>query len=521
MSTSTKSMKQGTETERLEVGSLLHLPPETLVIRSNVRRTARRDPAFEKSIKERGVLEVITIYQDEDLVVVVDRGERRTLAAVKAKLPTVPVRVVEPPTEVDRIVDQLSENLHRQDMVSDDVVAGFEQLALAEVSPAQIAKQMGVKRSVVDASLAVASSEQTRARLAADELTLDQAAIFAEFEHDPEAVGALDQALRWGRSLEHAAQRLRDAAADAAALAAEVERLRGEGLPVLDPEAADDMKAMSHRLDSLVTADGEPVPEDQWPSVAGAAVVVVEEWDYPETDEDANGEAADTEPVRVYVPVWVTTDPEQAGLVDPFTYRRSQGTDVDASRAEADIEAKKAERRTVLANNKAWRSAEPVRREWLAGFVTRKTPPKGAEALIAESVLTGHHTLSKAMDHRHPRLIALLGIEAPSGYYGSSEAVESLLAKQHSPKAQVALLLCAVIAAWEDTTGVHTWRNVTDWDSRIMTALVEWGYQPSEVESLLLPSDDADPAIEVEVEADASDTTTDESAADDSTSDAA
>lgn len=65
------------------------------------------------------------------------------------------------------------------------------------------------------------------------------------------------------------------------------------------------------------------------------------------------------------------------------------------------------------------REAETVRREWLATFVARKTAPKGAEALICEAVVTGHHSLSKAMDHRHPMLFTLLGIDVPTGYYGA------------------------------------------------------------------------------------------------------
>jgi ParB family transcriptional regulator, chromosome partitioning protein len=46
--------------------------------------------------------------------------------------------------------------------------------------------------------------------------------------------------------------------------------------------------------------------------------------------------------------------------------------------------------------------------------------------------------------------------------------------------------LTAVVAAWEATTGKHSWRNPTAWDARVLGALVEWGYQPSEVERILL-----------------------------------
>ena len=141
----------------------------------------------------------------------------------------------------------------------------------------------------------------------------------------------------------------------------------------------------------------------------------------------------------------------------------------------------------MIANNKAWASAETVRREWLATFVARKTAPKGAEALICEAVVTGHHSLSKAMDHRHPMLFTLLGIDVPTGYYGAGhDECHKIATKASTPKAATMTTLAAVVAAWEATTGKHSWRNPTAWDARVLGALVEWGYQPSEVERILL-----------------------------------
>ena len=52
--------------------------------------------------------------------------------------------------------------------------------------------------------------------------------------------------------------------------------------------------------------------------------------------------------------------------------------------------------------------------------------------------------------------------------------------------------LAAVIAAWEDSTGKHTWRNPSAWDARVLGALIGWGYEPSEIESLLLPTETPD-----------------------------
>ena len=159
------------------------------------------------------------------------------------------------------------------------------------------------------------------------------------------------------------------------------------------------------------------------------------------------------------------------------------------------------------------REAETVRREWVAKFLARKSPPKGAETLIAEAVLTGHHSLSKAMEHAHPMLFTLLGVKTTPGYYGPRQDVENLLAKQHTPKAATLLTLNAVLAAWENTTGTHTWRNPTAWDGRILSALIGWGYEPSEVEKLLIPEDAEDtPSVPEEATAAAPDDTADDDA---------
>src|SRR4051794_24901629 len=49
-------------------------------------------------------------------------------------------------------------------------------------------------------------------------------------------------------------------------------------------------------------------------------------------------------------------------------------------------EAAKAARKHVIDSNKAWKAATTVRRDWLATFAQRKTPPTGAEQFLARAV---------------------------------------------------------------------------------------------------------------------------------------
>ena len=211
------------------VEELLQVDPGTLVIGANVRTDTHPDAReFKASIKTRGVVEVITAYRADDGSLVVVRGQRRAVVAAEVGTPTgtVPVRVVAAPDDADRITDQMTENVHRAAMAEQEVRDGIEQLTLCGVSAAQIAKRTALRRSTVNAAITVIGSAAAKSRMDTDGLTLEQAAIFAEFEHDQQAVERLTQAVAWNQPLEHVAQRLRDAAAETAQLAAEAARLR-------------------------------------------------------------------------------------------------------------------------------------------------------------------------------------------------------------------------------------------------------------------------------------------------------
>ena len=398
-----------------EVGHLYEVAPGELKIGTNVRTDTRPDAKdFAASIRSRGVLEVISAYVDAEGSLTVLRGQRRTVVAVRVGTPTVPVRVVASPDDVDRIIDQVSENVHRQDMHARETRDAIEQLAMIGVSAAQIAKRVALPRGTVDSALTVAANPATKERMDAAGMTLEDAATFAEFEDDPGAIATLTTA--WESPYQrpriaHIVQRLRDERADAQALLAEVDRLRTEGLPVLDPQ---DVPHDLHRyrIANLRDADGQHVPEEQWQVVTGAAVVVAIEWS--EQDDDNAEDVETTEPEQVYVPVWICTDPQAAGL-----YYGTAGPRPDVStgeetheelaareaEAEARREAESAQRRQVIANNKAWKAAQVVRREWLTGFLTRRSVPAGAESLIARAVIGSEYSLSYTLQHGHTMLV--------------------------------------------------------------------------------------------------------------------
>ena len=164
-------------------GQVYEVDPATLTIGTNVRTDVRERDEFAQSIKAVGVLEPITAYAGEDGALVVYRGQRRTVTATKVGTPTgtVPVRVVQRPEDAERIVAQVSENVHRTAMREAEERDAIEQLALLGVSAAQIAKRTAIRREQVDAALTVAKSQTAKERMDTSGLTLTQAAALAEF----------------------------------------------------------------------------------------------------------------------------------------------------------------------------------------------------------------------------------------------------------------------------------------------------------------------------------------------------
>ena len=70
------------------------------------------------------------------------------------------------------------------------------------------------------------------------------------------------------------------------------------------------------------------------------------------------------------------------------------------------------------------------------------------------------------------------------------EVIDRVTTQANSPKAATMRTLGAVLAAWEATSGVHTWRSPGPWDRAVMDALIGWGYPASDVEQLLVAPDD-------------------------------
>ncbi|WP_168702517.1 ParB/Srx family N-terminal domain-containing protein [Gordonia paraffinivorans] len=421
-------------------GELRHLDPASLVIDANIRTEAEATltPEFLESVRD-GVRQPILAVEIDGEVRVRD-GQRRTLAARQTELSSVPVYVVPVATDaddkamtIDRILDQLT-SFQREELRERDRVAAIEQLALAGMSATRIAKATRSSKKEVDQTLAVAKSATTLNLIERGaELTLEQSAVIAAYDHDPEAQRWLLEAAYRGR-FDHQAKQLERSADERAELLAQVAAYKAEGIKAVTRwPAAQNGQA---RLELLVTESGDPVdiaavPVDHRIAYVSADVEG-ESWvdaDGNEVDEslidfeilelieDGDDSPADVQPAEGYLDPrtlihrvtrtvetqWWVTDYEELGYKPrPYgVYGVAPGTPASSDEvSEAEKEAQKQERRRVRILNAASVAAREVRIEKLTAWLARKTLPKGSGPKVAKFIATSmhaHHEMFGAM----------------------------------------------------------------------------------------------------------------------------
>lgn len=342
-------------------GVLRYVDPATLVIGANVRLDAATDKGLVQSVRDLGVLEPIVAEQSTDdtgeTVLTVRYGQRRTLAAVQAKQATVPVLVLDAASvgeagEARRIVEQLAENDHRAAITDHDRRVAYEQLAGFGMSAAQVAKATGRTRTEVQHAAAVNGSEMaSKAAQRWDFLSLSDAALIAEFEDDPRDVEQILKAAKRGESTEHVAQRIRDDRASAAAKAAATAALIEAGLTVIDRPGYDEKKITQLRWVRAHADATEALTEQQHAACPGHAAFLDRIYSTSTSTNPNTDEETGEETVQVgWGPVYVCTDP----TINGHTKHDLYGSSSSGRAAGPMSEQEKAERRTVIKNNKAW-----------------------------------------------------------------------------------------------------------------------------------------------------------------------
>ena len=338
-----------------------------------------------QSIRENGVLTPVLGHRDDHGTVTVRAGQRRVFAAREAGLTTIPVYLVDADdVTAERIVQQMVENDQREALTDGDRAAAFQQLAFEGLSVTAIARRTGTKTKEVKTALAVTENQVAATAIQEHQLTLDQAAVLIEFDDDDEIrADLIEVATTDPAQFAHAAQRARDEKARATIKADAEAELAGRGYTILDTDPGY-YDTEYTRISELLTAEDQRVTVEHIENVDGRAAHV-----RVYADGDANI-------------TYFLHDAKAAGF---HTYGGSQ------SKSGPMTDEQKAERRTLIANNKAWASAEVVRREWLTTLLSRKTLPKDAAVVIAKGLTIHRQAISTATRDGNELAHQLLGIE--------------------------------------------------------------------------------------------------------------
>ncbi|MBD8519185.1 ParB/RepB/Spo0J family partition protein [Plantibacter sp. CFBP 8804] len=471
MTKNTTTTQPATEqtAQAVPAGVLEHLDPQSIIVETNVRTVAPLTPEFIDGIRRFGVMQPVVARRDEHGNVLVRMGQRRTLAAREAQRPTIPVYVVEADeATTERIVAQMIENEHRTELSDADRVAAWQQLSFEGMDVATIAKQLGTAKARVTTGLALAEHADTAAAMFTHQLTLEQGAALLDFADDQDVTAQLiEVATTDPEQFEHAAQRARNDRHIRQLVDAATEQLTGQGFAVVDYV---DWSTGMVSIAQLATADGEPVTPETVAEVEGRTATV-------------NAYAGDAEAsIRYYIPK------SAKGFRDRYASTASKPAADELTPEER--EAKKQERRQLIANNKAWDAAQTVRRDWLANKLRAKTLPKGAAKVIADGLTTHRHAVSRGMDTGNRFAHELLGVKHDKAAYGSISDRLAASTEKNPTRAQY-VALAIVLAGIEESTGRHTWRQGGDDIAAYFRQLAAWGYPLSDVERIAakLPAD--------------------------------
>lgn len=477
-------MTTKTKTRELRVVAI-----DDLTTGLNVRTSAEPDPELIASVKANGVLQPPTVEPTDDGKYRIVFGHRRANAAAAAGLTQLEVIVVDAAlAEELRLTEQLVENEQRQQLTEAERVGGYRQLELLSVSPANIAKRLGVKAAQVKKTLAVGQSAAAVEVLEAHDLTLDQAAVIVEFEDSDEDVAALRQAAK-DRQFDHVASRIRDQRAKAAVIAAKEQELAAAGVTVLGEKPAtvgyysnpaepvaliDNPNGYIQNLVYVDEAGTKPVKAASHTDCPGRAVFVDADWRRTDKGNEYFPHVIE------YCLDWKANGHHRTSSGKPA---KKDPADMTPAELEA-AEKEKAERKRVIQNNKDWPLATDVRRAWIKDtLLQQKKLPADSDLIPAlwassnlpkESFNVGLETVKTWLD--------ISGDEWSSG-----AKIRRHLITGNENTATRTMLAIALSAVENQLNDKDAWRSqASNGLGLYLHVLASWGYDPSVLELELI-----------------------------------
>jgi ParB family chromosome partitioning protein len=341
----------------------------------NVREDLDLTSQFLASVAETGVRIPLLVTPHGDGGYLVIEGHRRLAAAVQAGLAEVPC-VLNPGRAGDaagQFLDMVVANSdgHRRNFAPVEEAAALFAAHEAGASRTRIRKSTGRKAEDIKTALAAGRmSAQTRAAAGdlAAQLTLDELALVAEFDGDPEAVAKIVEALRLGHTAEYVAERIRQDRAEAAQheqLAAELE---AAGITVTDglPDGAAWLAGLLH--------DGQDLTPEAHAGCPGRGAYF-QSWNLAHPVYYCASPAEHGHTVRTFGPAPGGEDGAGPVPDSPLPDDPPSDTAPDPGR------------RLVVEGNKAWAAAGEVRRRWLPQLFARRAAPRQVARFVAGQLL--------------------------------------------------------------------------------------------------------------------------------------
>lgn len=444
--------------ERLQVW------PGALVVDENIRKDTSLTEGFLSSLTEHGLLVPIQVRRDPLGQLLVVDGQRRTLGALQVGLPLVDVVLLDGIGDDEaRMTAQYVINEQRAALSSQERVDAVKQLSLFGRSPAAIKRKLGISKDQVEAALVLADTPAVTATLAEYHVEdLVAGAVIAEFADDAEVVAELAEvaATDPGR-LAHRAESVRqDRALEAAKDVLRAE-LTAAGVTVLEERPRyDDRSALglSDLTDKpgATAYSGPALNPDKHASCPGHAAFIGSTYDHS------------TNKYRPHAQYYCT-DWKSNGH-----HKRSAANTAGAATGRQ-AEEKKAERRQLIADNKAADAAEVVRLAWITEFLQRTTMPADAPLYVGR--ILALRTTTYDADHANAQKLM---------WPTKSAATGTDIAQRLTTPAVATRYLVALAAAVVEEVMPRDFHRGGYWAHLFvahLTTLRSWGYELSDVEA--------------------------------------
>lgn len=421
--------------------ALLHPHPH------NPRRDVGDLTELADSIRAHGIRQNLLVVPDPDhpgeFRIVI--GHRRAAAAALAGVTAIPAVVDSSLGDAEQLELMLLENLQRTDLTAVEEADGYQGLLDLGVGARAIAKRTGRSERTITSRLRLLTlPEAAREKVHTHQATLDDALALAAFDGDEDL--REDLVDTFGASgFTHRLEAARHEMTSRASVAEERAKLEAAGVTIVE--------------------SGE---YGQSPAGVTPLHVLKGKKQYSSIGEAEHA----TCPGHV---AWVYARYSSASVSYGCKGAAKHGHEsIYGDRGTADsgpmTDEQKAERKQLIANNKAALAAETVRRAWIRDLLKRPQMPGDAAVYVARIVRPG-----RSADYQEKTLLTAL-------LYGKEISDHDVDADLSTPAGAMRHLVALAAARVENTMPKDYWRR-DDISHRVhLEQLAAWGYELADVE---------------------------------------